>query len=583
MDTREAVRSRLELKQVIERYVALRPAGKGRWKGLCPFHKERTPSFHVDEAKELYYCFGCKAGGDVFNFVQRIEGIEFQEALLRLAAEVGVEVEHAPHKAKERHDLLGINKLALAFFREHLLGEPLSYLKRRGLEQASLEPYALGYAPPGWDNLLSFLKKKGVDEPQASVAGLVVERDGRYYDRFRNRLIFPIHDHMGRVVAFTGRVLDKNDTPKYLNIPETSLFKKSELLYGLHQARGHVREKQRAVVVEGLFDVIALAQMGYPETVAVLGSSLSADQSLLLKRADVKTIYLAFDADNAGREATLKGLELDIARGFMVFAVKLPEGSDPGDLLLSQGGAGMFEQALTEALPEVEYRYRVAAIGIDITKVEGKRQVLNTLLPRLITPEPYDPVAEALKERLVSRLGLDARQLNDLIVTARKRRRPGVDAVQFRGLSQEYGNKVLLLELDLLALVLSGREEELAHWLRYIQDHTWPPEGSFLAEACSVAAAIQYSSRRLVASFESRSEGARLFERLMLQTGDTPDNLEHTLDKAMARLREAYLQVRLNDMKEVLKEQLEPDTSYLREVQDVQRAIEAERRLYKLR
>lgn len=217
----ELIKSRLSLREVVSRYVALKPAGRGRWKGLCPFHQEKTPSFYVDEEKGLFYCFGCKAGGDLFAFVQRAEGLDFPEALERLAEEAGVELPR--RKAPERRrELLGVLALAQTYFLEHLHAHPeaLAYLRKRGLTEESVARFGLGYAPPKGDGLVAFLARHGVAPEEGVRAGVLAERQGRFVDRLRHRITFPIKDAFGRVVAFTGRALGE-DGPKYLNTPET--------------------------------------------------------------------------------------------------------------------------------------------------------------------------------------------------------------------------------------------------------------------------------------------------------------------------------------------------------------------------
>lgn len=266
----ELIRSRMSIRELVGRYVVLKPSGRGTWKGLCPFHQEKTPSFQVDETKGLCYCFGCKSGGDIFAFLQKIEGIEFREALERLAQETGVELPQYKGRSAGRKEALQVLELTQAYFRSHLPGPALQYLQARGLTPASIEQFGLGYAPKSWDGLIKHLQEHGVSPQEGLEAGVLMEREGRYFDRFRHRVTFPILDPLGRIVAFTARALEKDDNPKYLNSPETALFKKSQLLYGYPQARAAIRERGRAVVVEGLFDVIALHQMGFPETVAVL-------------------------------------------------------------------------------------------------------------------------------------------------------------------------------------------------------------------------------------------------------------------------------------------------------------------------
>ena len=581
MDPREEIRNRLDFKSLVERYVPLRPAGKGRWKGLCPFHNEKTPSFYVDEAKGMFYCFGCKAGGDAFKFVQMIEGVDFREALEKLAQETGVELpERAPGR-KPSKDLIEVNRLALAYFQKNLTGAALEYLKGRGLSDETIDTYALGFAPKSWDGLLRYLQQHGVSPELALRAGVVAAKDGRYYDRLRDRVVFPIRDPMGRVVAFTGRAISAGDTPKYLNTPESDVFKKTDLLYGYPEARKAIRENKRAIVVEGLFDVLALAQMGWRETVAVLGSSLSQSQARLLERAEASRLYLAFDADEAGRKATLAGLDVGVARRFLTYAVLLPEGRDPGDLLTDPEGKKAFAAALEEALPEVEYRFMAAAAGVDISTAEGKRQVLEELLPRLVDADPLDPVAEALKAVIVDRLRLDPRALEDLIYSQRRRKRPRVERAQVEAASDNLEDRLLLLELDVIAQLLAADPENFADWVRYAEDHTWPPEGSFLAEFIAVAEEEGYRPRRILDRFSERSEGGRLFERLILSGSEYPAEYKETLDKSLARLREGYLRRKRNILIRRLKQEPENALELLKEVQELDEAIEAERRRYR--
>ncbi len=581
MDPREEIRNRIDFKSVVERYVPLKPAGKGRWKGLCPFHNEKTPSFHVDEHKGMFYCFGCKAGGDVFKFIQLIEGVDFREALEKLAQEAGVELPERGRARRPSKDLIEVNRLALAYFREHLEGPVLAYLQGRGLADETIERFALGYAPKRWDGLVNYLKRHDVPLQLALAAGVLAEREGRVYDRLRGRVVFPIRDPMGRVVAFTGRALEEDDAPKYLNTPESDVFQKNRLLFGYPEARKSIRERKRAVVVEGLFDVLALVQMGWSETVAVLGSALSLEQARLLERAEAEKLYLAFDADEAGRKATLAGLDVGVARRFLTYAVLLPEGRDPGDLLVQPEGKAAFARALDEALPEVEYRFLAAAEDVDLRTPEGKRTVLERLLPRLTDAEPFDPVAEALKAVIVDRLGLDPRALEDLIQSQRRRKRPVVERAQIEALGGGEGNRLLLLELDVIAQLLAVEPSQLADWVRYVEDHTWPPEGSFLAEFLRACEEEGYRPRRILDRFAGRGEGGRLFERLMLAGSDHPAEHKELLDKSLARLREAYLRKKRARLAAELKQNPERALELLGEIQEIDHAIEAERRLYR--
>jgi len=584
----ELIRSRMPIRELVGRYVALKPSGKGTWKGLCPFHQEKTPSFQVNEAKGLCYCFGCKSGGDIFAFLQKIEGIEFREALERLAQETGVELPQYKGRSSGRKEALQILELAQAYFRSHLAGEALQYLQERGLTPASIERFGLGYAPKSRDGLIKYLQNHGISPEEGLEAGVLMEREGRYFDRFRNRVTFPILDPLGRIVAFTARALEKDDNPKYLNSPETALFKKSQLLYGYPEARAAIRERGRAVVVEGLFDVIALHQLGFAETVAVLGSSLSNEQAHLLKRADATELYLAFDADEAGRKATLQSLNLEIARSFVVYAVLLEGGKDPGDLLLVADGKDRFEAALEAALSEVEYRFEQASAGLDLKRPEHKQKVLEALKPRLISSEPFDQVVEKLKAKVIGALELSPRALEDYLARARtssgragSAARP--DRTQGIGLGRpDLTEKRLLRELDVIALLYSVPEEEFLQWTQYVEDHTWPPEGSLLAEFMQAARSEQ-GKNRILKHFEQRGEGARLIDVLMKSPSFERQNLEVHLNVALARVREVYFEMRLEKLKTQLKSVTDLDEirALTKEIQEVLQAIEAERRVYK--
>ncbi|WP_027881724.1 DNA primase [Meiothermus rufus] len=579
----ELIRARMPLKELVGRYVALRPSGRGTWKGLCPFHQEKTPSFHVDEVRGLYYCFGCKAGGDLFTFLEKIEGLEFDEVLQRLAQETGVELPQQRGRSSARRELLQVLELAQAYFRANLGGEALDYLQQRGLSSASIEQFGLGYAPESWDGLLQYLHRHGVSPQEGVQAGVLVEREGRFFDRFRHRITFPIQDPLGRTVAFTARALG-DQQPKYLNSPETAWFKKSLLLYGYPQARTQIRAKQRAVVVEGLFDVIALHQLGFGEAVGVLGSSLSSEQAHLLKRAEAAELYLAFDADEAGRKATLQSLNLEVVRRFLVYAVLLEEGRDPGDLLLLPDGRERFEAALATALPEVEYRFERAAQGLDLSRPEHKQRVLEALRPRLVSSEPFDRVVEALKAKVIGALAIPPRALEDYLAKDRASQgRKHSDPSAYIGLSQpDLTEKRLLRELDVIALLYAVPEEEFVQWALYVEDHTWPPEGSLLAEFMQLAHKAQGKSR-ILRQFEQRGEGARLIDALMKSPSFERAQLEAHLNVAMARVREVYYEMRLDKLKTQLKAtgDLEEIRSLTKEIQEVLQAIEAERRVYR--
>ena len=421
MATKEDVRARLNIADVVGEYVHLSPAGKGRLKGLCPFHKEKTPSFQVDTEKGYYHCFGCKASGDVFSFVQQVENLSFGDALRKLADRAGLQIE-AKYGEKSSRDIYEVNAFALDYFRSHLSGAALDYLRGRGLTDETIAAFELGYAPEGWDGLLKLARTRGLSERQLLEAGLLIENpeNGRVYDRFRGRVMFPIRDHLGRLVGFGGRVLD-DSKPKYLNTPETDAFKKGELLYGLDKARLGLSGGAELVVVEGYMDVIAMHQHGFTGAVASLGTALTAEHATLLERLGAQSIVLMFDQDGAGLKATLAGLDQTIGARFRVRATSVPSGKDPADALLAGDDAGI-RQALSGGLDEVRYRVQAATEKYGIATTQGKRNILMELLPRMQNLDPLDEIAQDMRTAACELLGIRPEGLLDWIGSRAKRR-----------------------------------------------------------------------------------------------------------------------------------------------------------------
>lgn len=386
-DLREEIRNRIDLVELVSPYVTLERAGKN-FRGLCPFHTEKTPSFYVSPALNRFHCFGCGASGDAFSFLMRIEGISFREAMRRLAerAEIELPEESLPKEAPdERERLRKLVYAASFFYRQALKRTPAAqeYLTRRGLTPKTIEDFELGYAPDGWDYLLRFLQRHNFSLQDAEAAGLLKAReDGSgYYDRFRNRIIFPIHDASGRVVAFGARTMG-NEEPKYLNSPETPLFEKRNTFYGWHKARGAILQQRAAIVVEGYLDLIMLHQYGFAHSLATLGTAFTDDHASRLKRL-VERVYLMFDSDSAGVRAALRAGEVLLQAGIPTLVVRLPQGEDP-DSLLRTYGAEALQRALDQAAP-------IALFGIEqiIREVAGER-----------TPLELEP---ALKAQIVER------------------------------------------------------------------------------------------------------------------------------------------------------------------------------------
>ena len=363
-DKIEEIRRRADIASLIGEYVTLKKAGKN-YLGLCPFHREKTASFTVSPDKQMFYCFGCSEGGNVFSFLMKLNHLTFPEAVRHLAKKVGVVIPERTmsREEKERYTLAEqirqVNELATGFFMKTLqspAGEGArEYLRKRGIGESAIRTFRLGFAPEGWSHLLEFLEKKGVSPKLAEQAGLLVERTGKsqgHYDRFRGRVMIPIEDVDGHVIAFGGRVMGTGE-PKYMNSPESAVYTKGNTLYGLARTREAIREKGFALLVEGYFDLIALWNAGIPNVAAMLGTALTRAQVDLIRRYTTRVVAV-FDPDEAGRKALARSLELFLAGNVHARAVILPDGHDPDEFVRIYGREKM-EEVVAQAWPMADY------------------------------------------------------------------------------------------------------------------------------------------------------------------------------------------------------------------------------------
>jgi DNA primase len=426
-DSVELVRTAADLFEVVSEYVALKKSG-ARWRGLCPFHQEKTPSFYVDPDKQLYYCFGCSSGGDVFKFLMLYEKLEFPEALRSLASRYNVTLPEARSgsEVSERQRIVGLNRQAMGFFRDQLLrpsGERARrYLASRGLKREVAERFGIGYAPDGWTALKDHLGRSPGAEALALSAGLLAKKEetGRIYDRFRDRVIFPILNLSDDVIGFGGRVLGEGE-PKYLNSPDSPAFNKGENLYALPFAKEAIRKAGHAILVEGYMDAIALQTAGVEQAVATLGTGFTAGHVRLLKRF-TESVVVNFDPDAAGRQAARRSIETLLEHGFEVKVVALPGGKDP-DRFVRDEGPERYRERVQGALPYVEYLARDVAGRVDVSGTQGKVKALNEVLPFLARMD--NPVRRAAQvEMLASVFGIEDRLvLQELKEAVRDRRR----------------------------------------------------------------------------------------------------------------------------------------------------------------
>lgn len=349
----EEIKERLDMLEIVGRYVDLRQVG-GRWVAPCPFHNETKPSFSVGDG--FYYCFGCQASGDVITFYQEINGLDFKTALAELAVEAGVELKPLSAAGKKKEQLhlicLDMHKTAQEFFAANLQHAPQSvqkYLQARGITSEDCKKFGLGYSQPDWQSLSEYLKKIGYSEEQGVMSGLLSKSDksNRTYDRFRGRLMFPIHDLSGRVVAFGARSLQAEDEPKYLNSSDSPIYTKGEHLYGLYQARKDIGKKKSVLLTEGYVDVLALSRFGFRHACGVLGTALTPFQVRRLAGLS-RRVELLFDGDGAGRKAALRSAEMILLHGLECSVVSFPEGED-ADSLLQKGGTEALQDLLSGA------------------------------------------------------------------------------------------------------------------------------------------------------------------------------------------------------------------------------------------
>ncbi len=407
----DEVRSAADIVTVISDYVSLRKAGTS-YKGLCPFHGEKTPSFNVNRDRGFFHCFGCGAGGDVFKFIELKEQVGFQDAVRQLAQRFGIPVpemessDGSRDNAAERETLLKIHELATTHFREQLASAAGArvrqyLLEARGLTEDTIARLQLGWAPPGRDALRQRLIKAGFSPTLIVTSGLVSRRDdGSEVDRFRNRLMVPISRDTGSVIAFGGRALEKDQVPKYLNSPETPLYNKSRTLYGLNLTKGEMRTRNFAIIVEGYFDFAQVFQAGGLPVVASCGTALTQQQTQQLRRFASKAV-LCYDPDSAGQTAAERSSELLVGEGFDVNVVRLPDGQDP-DTFVQKRGREALVQALKSSRPYLEFLLDRSAAGRDLTRDEQRREFLRSMLTvaaRIPDPATRDQFADRLAHK----------------------------------------------------------------------------------------------------------------------------------------------------------------------------------------
>lgn len=416
MDFAQHVKSSVDIVRVVGEYVRLRKQGTNRYVGLCPFHTEKTPSFSVHEVLQIYKCFGCGKGGDVFNFLMELQGLTFYEVLKTLAEQHGIPLQRLERRdftdldSRRRSSLYRIHEIAVAFYQDCLQAEAGSlardYLLRRGIDEEITSQFGLGFAPSQGRGLLDVLTREGIPQDSWEASGLILRRQNGtgFYDRFRDRVIFPIAGETGRVLAFGGRRLKDEQQPKYLNSPETAIYKKSAILYNFHRAKQSMRKQNLVVLVEGYTDVIGLARAGISGVVASCGTSLTQQQVRMLRR-QVDQVVVNFDPDQAGQNATERSIQLLIEEGLQVRVLTLPGGLDPDEFCERQGAKG-YRKLLDEAPDYFLWLADRSRLQFDVGSPGGRITALRSLMP-MINLRSDKIQRAALTNELADHLGVE--------------------------------------------------------------------------------------------------------------------------------------------------------------------------------
>jgi DNA primase len=432
-DSRERVREAVDMVALVSARTELRRAGVNSYFGICPFHEERTGSFHVSPDERLYHCFGCQASGDAFKFVMETEGVDFAGALETLAQRFGVELEveaedpRAAARRQRRDRLQSLVERAAVYYARYLweareAADAREYLLGRGLGEETLREFRVGYAPSAWDRMMLASRRAGFTDEELESVGLAQrsrQRPGQIFDRFRGRIMFPSADQRGRVVGFGARAMRDTQRPKYLNSAENELYRKREQLFGIDLARASAARAGRIILVEGYTDVLALHQAGLSNAVGIMGTSLTEEQVGILERV-VSVLELCLDADRAGQDAMLRAARLAESRKLELRVVPLPEGTDPADLIASQGAEAL-RSLVEQSAPFIVFQVERILDRTDTRTAEGRDRALAELRP-VLAEQPASVLLEDLLRRIAGRLDLSEKRLSSLIAESGRAR-----------------------------------------------------------------------------------------------------------------------------------------------------------------
>lgn len=581
------VKNQGDIVRVVSDYVTLKKRGSA-YVACCPFHSEKTPSFNVNPGRGLFHCFGCGVGGSIFDFVMRIEGCGFPEAVRVVAEKSGIPIpvveETEDHKkvARDRDSVLLLNEWAAEFFELQLNNSEdgaaaREYIRGRGIKEETAKLFRLGYAPDSWDALGNHLKERGATADEIHSSGLIVPKDtGGFYDRFRGRVIFPIADPQGRVIAFGGRVMGEGE-PKYLNSPETTVYTKGRNLFGLAHSKIEIRNLGFAILVEGYLDCIIPFQEGIHNIVASLGTALTDGQVRLLRRyMDQPQIVVNFDPDSAGQAATMRSIDVLLAEGFKVNILAMPTNQDPDDFVRAHG-VERFRELLKTTQPYLDYIIDTSIAAHDTSRPTGKVAAINAILPHLARMR--DKVARAdYADQLADRLKIDSRVVREELKRTATNRQHTLDKTRVRA-----AEEITQGERQLLELMLANQEVRRAMISTLSEDDYLE-----LATGAIFAAVIEIESQALEPHFENLAERveaeaerellpALLMSDLLWAGGDDFETLFKKATEALSSLRRRRLE-RLLETIQIEIGQAERDSNVERVLMLYQQKTEIQKR-----
>lgn len=545
----QEIKNRLNIVDVLGEYIRLEKAGSN-FRALCPFHNEKSPSFMVSEERQMWHCFGCQKSGDIFSFVMEMDGLDFREALKILAEKAGVQLQNFnPESAKKKDRSLEILELSAKWYEHQLWSGPgkakiVNYLKERGLKDETIKEFRLGYAPRGWRNVLTFLTGRGFSAEEILETGLIIKKDGSsdYYDRFRERVMFPVRDYLGRVVGYSARVAPGGDETqaKYINTPETSVYHKSQVLYGIDRAKEAIKKSNFTLLVEGNMDVIAASQAGIKNVVAVSGTALTADQVGIIKRYAPR-VKMFFDMDAAGEAATKKSVKLCLEHDLAIEVVTIPSGKDAADV--ARENPEELLKAVEESKSVMDYLLQKLYAKFDRTKAEDKKKITEECLDIIASFESAVEKSHWIK-KLAEGLNVTESALTDSLkkislISRIDRRDDGVQADE----QPSPRSKTEVLDEELIGLMSVSSEvwKEAKKREGEIRSLSKDSLLNFMLEE---AEELVFSFDRLVGSLDDEEERVRA-ERIFFQKKyqlDLNNNLEEIiLDDPLGEMENCLL------------------------------------------